>query len=573
MKKRNNLFLNKKRLGVALVAVFFPGLVFSQHRRAMQLETKVEQAVNVARPASVRLWGFDTLLRQRTSGQFSGVVVKGGYILTAAHVSQPGDTYKVMFPDGREGIAKALGKIEFAEDKTRPDVALMKIITKGNWPYAEMGSSANLRAFEPCISISYPESLDQSQPTLRFGYVSEPHVARGFIKSTCIMEPGDSGGPLFDCEGRVIGLHSAIEVPERDNYDVPIDLYKKYWTALNETISYHSLPEKEDAIGPPGAIRPPVYPGLKDMPAFTGVNKKYKNSCVTIVSKLDGKQQKITGTLFSLQGTSLLKIWNGPVIVTKSSMVGDTGITILDHSKTVKAFIIGRDKSTDLVLLQPLAKLRGGIKFRDIEGNKQANTPQGAFLVSHQPDSPAVASVLGSMRFDLARVSSVAFSGATARRDSKPATIYFVRPGSPAAANDIRAGDVVTRLSGELLSNADDFSQGMLKYWPGDTVSIQIKRAGNEMVRHIVLTYPPPVKHNHPAEIFAGGKSLRRDGFNSIYAHDAIIRPDQCGGPAFDISGHFCGINIARFSRAISLFLPSRNVANFINNISMRRTK
>src|SRR5476651_1894894 len=83
-------------------------------------------------PACVRMWGFDTLQHQRTSAQFSGVVVKGNYILTAAHVITPGNTYKVFFSNGEETIAEALGKIELSEDKTRPDVALMRILKGTN---------------------------------------------------------------------------------------------------------------------------------------------------------------------------------------------------------------------------------------------------------------------------------------------------------------------------------------------------------------------------------------------------------------------------------------------------------
>jgi serine protease Do len=87
------------------------------------------KAIEKAYPASVRIWGFDAVSKQQMSSQFSGIVVNaGGYILIAAHGTIPGKTYKVMFPDGRETIAVAFGKIELAADKTIPDVAMMKIV-------------------------------------------------------------------------------------------------------------------------------------------------------------------------------------------------------------------------------------------------------------------------------------------------------------------------------------------------------------------------------------------------------------------------------------------------------------
>jgi serine protease Do len=105
----------------------------------------------------------------------------------------------------------------------------------------------------------------------------------------------------------------------------------------------------------------------------------------------------------------------------------------------------------------------------------------------------------------------------------------------------------------------------MSSYWPGDTVTIKLKRQSAEMVKTITLTYPPQMKYNHPAENFAGGKSQRRDGFNNVYIYDAILKPWQCGGPVFDINGNFCGINIARFSRTSSLFIGADDVLEFLN--------
>lgn len=558
-----------RKLGVMLVCGIIPFLleaqgVDKQAAGPKQLQAMMGVAIAKSGPASVRMWGYDTLAAVRTSAQFTGVVVKDGYIMTAAHVTIPGNTYKVMFKDGRECMAKALGKIEFGGDKTRPDVALMKILTKGNWPEAPIGSSAALKAFVPCISIAYPESLNQPKPTVRFGYVTDALVVRGFIKSTCIMEPGDSGGPLFDLDGRVIGLHSAIETAESDNYDVPVDLYKKYWTALNEPMVYHALPVKADAIEPV-TVSPELIPGLKNMAAFTGTDAKLKNACVKITSMLNGNPATVTGTLVSIHGTKAAKKFGETIIISKSSMVGDQ-VAISTEKNKQAATIIARDKANDLVFLRASGHLDGGLKLTDLK-TYQKHHP-GDFLITPLPDTAAVISVLSSDPFDLSRVTSIAFSGATVAHNASPATIYFVRPGSQAAAGGIEKGDIVTAIGSTPIHNADDYAAEMLKHWPGDTVTLHLKRIDAIIEKQLVLSYPPQMKYNHPAEYFAGGKSIRRDGFSDIYTHDAILKPAQCGGPVFDLDGHCAGINIARFSRANSVFIPANIVVDFINKVT-----
>ncbi|MFD2146053.1 S1 family peptidase [Mucilaginibacter antarcticus] len=100
----------------------------------------------------------------------------------------------------------------------------------------------------PCISIAYPESVEQRKPNVRFGKITILKNQYGFVESSCIMEPGDSGGPLFDLYGRVIGIHSGIQAPEDVNYEVPVDTYRKYWSALNKAENYKAMPVDTDLV-------------------------------------------------------------------------------------------------------------------------------------------------------------------------------------------------------------------------------------------------------------------------------------------------------------------------------------
>lgn len=543
----------------------FSATASAQPKSAVKLQQQVERAIDVARPACVRMWGYDTLLQQRNSAQFSGVVVKDGYILTAAHVATPGNTYQVMFPDGKHCIAKALGKIELSEDKTRPDIALMQIVTKGMWPYAEIASSKDLRSFDYCISITYPESLNQPEPIVRLGKISDPLNSRGFIKSTCLMEPGDSGGPLFDVEGHVIGIHSAIEVPEQNNYDAPADLFIKYWAALLKVTTYHTLPGADIIqTGSPLQLKQPANARFGNL-GGPAAWKHNDHDVVRIQSKINGQQQVISGTVISLRGSSMEKAFGSSVVISKSSMVGDSvAITLIDKQK-IAASVIFRDKVTDLVLLRTAAPLLARVELRQLAAQK-ASMKQGSMLISPLVDSDAVISVLGSGSLNLPKNSSAGFLGATAARNSKPAKIYFVRPGSPAALNDIQADDIVTSVGDTKIDSAAAYAAALLNYWPGDTIKLSIKRQNADIRKVILLTYPPQIKYDHPAEYFTGGKSQRRDGFNGVYVNDAILQPMQCGGPVFNLQDQLLGIQIARYSRTGSLFIGADVVVKFIND-------
>ncbi|WDF80689.1 trypsin-like peptidase domain-containing protein [Mucilaginibacter sp. KACC 22773] len=547
----------KKFHFVFLVAVLLIQYAYAQQNKTNKTEEVLKAGIQKAYPACVRMWSYDTSANKRTGGQFSGVVVdKEHHILTAAHVTWPGLTYKVMFPDGREAIAVALGKIELAADKTLPDVAIMQIITKGDWPYADMGSSARLILSEPLISIAYPESLNQDKPTVRFGHVTEVKNSRGFIKSTCMMEPGDSGGPLFNLSGNVVGLHSAIEVPEDANYDVPVDLYKKYWKSLMRPAVYHTLPDSVPVSVPPVSKR--MFNELS-----TAHLSKHIGTCVAIRSNFNGVSQQALGALFSVDGLHFKTIKSHTIIVSKSSIVADAPIVMIGK-KIVEATVISRDKENDLVLLVPASDIKGGITYQEICKDTTFNLIPGTFLRSPQPDTSDVTGVLGSKLFLLPKVVNAGYLGVFVGDNNAAASALWIKPLSPAAKNGLLAKDEVNYINGLAIRTAGDFKAEMQNHWPGDTLTLKVKRGGALITKTLVLGTVPAVHFDHPAELFTGGKSGRRDGFKDVFAHDSMLTPQRCGGPVFDNYGRFYGVNIGRYSRAVSITVPSKIVCKFI---------
>jgi len=157
----------------------------------------------------------------------SGVIVReDGYVLTAGHVSaQPDREVTLFLMDGRRVKGKTLGA------NRGIDSGLIKITEEGTWPFAPMGNSADLRPGEWCLATGHPGGYKSGRtPVLRFGRVLS--TTRELIQSDCALVGGDSGGPLFDMQGRVIGIHSRIGGPLTANIHVPVDTYRNTWERL-----------------------------------------------------------------------------------------------------------------------------------------------------------------------------------------------------------------------------------------------------------------------------------------------------------------------------------------------------
>jgi serine protease Do len=162
-------------------------------------------------------------------GEGSGVCVsEDGLILTAGHVmGQSGAELTIIFPDGRRCTAKALGA-NFSRDS-----GVAKIVDPGKYPYVEMGHSDELKPGAWCMALGHPGGVQQGRtPPIRLGRILAGGKYARFIVSDATVISGDSGGPLFDLEGRVIGIHSNIGMSVNQNQHVPIDVYRDQWTDL-----------------------------------------------------------------------------------------------------------------------------------------------------------------------------------------------------------------------------------------------------------------------------------------------------------------------------------------------------
>ncbi|MEW6373134.1 MAG: DegQ family serine endoprotease [Pseudomonadota bacterium] len=167
-------------------------------------------------------------------GVGSGFIISDdGFVLTNAHVVEGADEVTVTLTDRREFKAKVLGA------DRRSDVALLKVAA-ANLPYLRTGDSSKIRVGEWVIAIGSPFNLDN---TVTAGIISAKSRDTGdylpLIQSDVAVNPGNSGGPLINMRGEVIGINSQIATLSGAyngiSFAVPIDEVMRVADQLKKT--------------------------------------------------------------------------------------------------------------------------------------------------------------------------------------------------------------------------------------------------------------------------------------------------------------------------------------------------
>lgn len=182
--------------------------------------------------------------------QGSGVIITGdGYVLTAAHVAtRPNQEALLTLADGRNvrGITLGLNR--------NVDAGLIKIeepANKVDWPCASLGSSADVKAGAWCIAAGHPGGYQADRGVvIRIGRVLA--LRDSSLVTDCALIGGDSGGPLFDLNGKLIGVHSRIGNDVTDNLHIPVDRFDESWNRLARGQQWGYLPGFRPRIGVEG---------------------------------------------------------------------------------------------------------------------------------------------------------------------------------------------------------------------------------------------------------------------------------------------------------------------------------
>ena len=233
----------RQRIGLETKPVAEPMPEVSDGPRSAPLkpgENVIVEAVDRVGPAVVRI---DTLKRvasplgnlfggrapiQRQAGQGSGFITRSdGLIFTNAHVVEGADQVSVTLPDGRSFSGRVLGGDPLT------DVAVVRVVAD-KLPVAPVGNSNDLKPGEWAIAIGNPLGLNN---TVTAGIISAVDrtnaVGEGqrvpYIQTDAAVNPGNSGGPLINASGQVIGINTAIrQAPGAGlSFAIPINLAKR----------------------------------------------------------------------------------------------------------------------------------------------------------------------------------------------------------------------------------------------------------------------------------------------------------------------------------------------------------
>ena len=373
----------------------------------------------------------------------SGFVInEEGYILTNNHVIEGADEIQVQFPDkGPKREAKIIG----SDPKT--DIAVIKIADKG-LPFVQVGDSAKLEIGQWVMAVGNPFGLDS---TVTVGVVSAKGRIIGagpyddFIQTDASINPGNSGGPLFNEQGQVVGINTAIVASGQGiGFAIPINLAKdlipqliskgkvtRAWLGVGiqditpELAQSFKLPDQK------GALISNVFP---DSPAAKGGLKSGD-----IVRKFDGQ---VIGDSHEL-----------PTLVARLPVGKRIAIEVLRD---------GGPKALEIVL----GEMEEGEKQAEASLSKSSDE----LGITVRPITPEEALEQGMPQPESGKPGS--------GKGQRGVLVVSVDPSSSVAQVGIQPGDVLLKVNDDTINGVDDFVNASRKTKKGGVIRLYIWREG-----------------------------------------------------------------------------------------------
>jgi serine protease Do len=378
-----------------------------------------------------------------TRGVGSGFIISGdGFVLTNAHVVEGADEVTVTLTDRREFKAKVLGA------DRRSDVALLKLAA-ANLPYLRTGDSSKIRVGEWVVAIGSPFNLDN---TVTAGIISAKSRDTGeylpLIQSDVAVNPGNSGGPLINMRGEVIGINSQIATLSGAyngiSFAVPIDEVMRVADQLKTTGKVTR-----------GRLGVQISEVTRDVAESLGLGKA-RGAEVSMV-EAGGPAEK--GGI--KVGDIILKFNNQPIETTRD-LPRLVGATKVGSRATVTVWRRGTQLDVPVTV----------VELQD----EKAATPRPT------PKKPAP----GGAPNALGLVVSDMLPAQRAELGAEAGVLVDTTDG-PAATAGIRAGDVISQVGNTPVSSAAQFNALVGKLDPKKPVALLVRR---ENVTQYVVVKP-----------------------------------------------------------------------------------
>ena len=347
----------------------------------------------------------------------SGFVVDAdGTILTNNHVIEDADVIEVTFPDGETFTAKLIGR----DPKT--DVAVLKIEAGRDLPYVEMADSDDVKVGEWVMAIGNPFGY---AGTVTVGIVSARNRNIGnnafddFIQSDVAINKGNSGGPLFNMDGKVVGMNTAIISPTGGS------------VGLSFTTPSNIVSQVAGQLENFGETRR----------GYLGINVQAVTKDIAESYKLDDAK----GALIKR--------------VDKDGPAGEAGLKVGDIILSYDGETL--DKSSDIFLKVADTKIDSTVKVRYVRKGKKAATADVKITLLEEEKPSLPDGEVQSGKVVAMGVAAEALTPALRRKYRIPGNVNGVLitriKSSSGASGKLRVGDVVSQVEYEDVDGVEDF--------------------------------------------------------------------------------------------------------------------
>jgi serine protease Do len=364
----------------------------------------------------------------RMQGSGSGVIISpDGYILTNNHVVDGAQEVTVTMADKQVYKAQVIGR----DDKT--DLAVLKIAAKGALSVAPLGSSADLKVGEWVLAIGNPFGLGH---TVTAGIVSAKGRVIGagpyddFIQTDAPINPGNSGGPLFNMNGEMVGINTAIIASGQGiGFAIPVDLVKPLIPQLEATGAV-----TRGYLGVSiQAVTPELAKGLK-------LTERQGALVSDVVSGSPAAQAGIRrgDVIVGYNDEPIKDAHDLPALVAKTPVGERAMVTLRRDGQSQKVPVTIGKLPTERVASaesSPEGQSHWGLQLQDVPpqmARQRGLTASGVMVVGVEPGSPAERA--GLQRGDIIRevnrqaVQSVQdVRDALAKADSKDAVVLLIQ--------------------------------------------------------------------------------------------------------------------------------------------------